>query len=106
MECNLCTDEKTVYVGETSRNLYTLMKEHKSSREEEGFMNKHMREFHEGQEEDFIPRVDNSNKDCLTRQVREGVKIRRYGQECRLINTKSEWHQPSLYKIRNELVRQ
>ena len=70
-----------MYVGETSRNLYTRMKEHKSSREEEGFMNKHMREFHKGKEEEFIPRMDNSNKDCLTRQVKEGVKIRRYGQK-------------------------
>jgi hypothetical protein len=43
------------------------MKELKSSREEEGFMNKYMRELYKGQEEEFIPRVDNSNKDCLTR---------------------------------------
>ena len=105
VECGLCTDEKTVYIGETSRNLYTRMNEHKSTKDE-GFISKHMREFHDGQEESFVPRVASTNKDCLSRQVREGVQIRRLGEKYRILNSKSEWHQPSLYSVRNELVRE
>ena len=105
VECGLCTEEKTIYVGETSRNLYTRMNEHKSTKDE-GFMVKHMKEFHDGRAEEFIPRVASTNKDCLTRQVREGVQIRKFGSECRIMNSRSEWHQPSLYTVRNELIRE
>ena len=52
--------------------------------------------------EDIVARVSHSNKDCLSRQVREGVQIRRSGG--RLMNSKSEWFQPPLFQIRNELV--
>ena len=40
---------------------------------EGSFMSRHMEEYHEGQEPDFTARVTHRNKECLSRQVREGV---------------------------------
>ena len=104
IECRLCKDTSpTVYIGETARNLYTRGREHMyNSRDEEYFLSKHMREKHGGQSEDFRAKVTHLNKDCLTRQIREGVLIRRSGKE--LMNTKTEWFQPPLLSIRSEIV--
>ena len=102
--CGLCPQERRVrYIGETSRNLYTRMKEHQGAiNKEESFMRKHMEEHHRGQENKFIPRATHNNKDSLTRQIREGVLIR-HNKDA--LNTKSEWHLPALYRINNEIVR-
>ena len=64
-------------------------------------MNKHMKERHEGLEGDFSARVTHTNRDCMTRQVREGVYIRR--SKKKVMNSRSEWFQPPLYRVRNEL---
>ena len=105
MECGLCKDVKTIYIGETSRNLYTRMTEHNSNRDD-SFIQKHLDEYHPGQEAHFIPRVVKTNRDSMSRQIREGVQIRRLNANHRLMNTKSEWHQPSLYSICSEVVRE
>ena len=98
--CELCPKESgTKYIGETSRNLYTRMGEHQGR---DGFMRKHMEEKHRGEESRFTPRTTHINKDCLTRQVREGVLIR---NSRNTLNTKSEWHLPALYRVYNEVVR-
>ena len=52
-------------------------------------MRKHMEERHLGEEEDFVAKVTHANKDCLTRQVREGVLIRRNVKE--IMNSKTEY---------------
>ena len=113
VECQLCEGEKAVYYGETSRNMYTRLIEHqRANREErraeenddEGFMIKHMRECHEGQEKDFRAKVTHSNRDSLTRQIREGVMIRRSNRK--VLNTKSEWFQPPLFRIMSEMARE
>ena len=62
-----------------------------------------MEEKHRGEESRFTPRTTHVNKDCLTRQVREGVLIR---HNVNALNTKSEWHLPALYRINNEIVRE
>ena len=102
--CELCPEERRAkYIGETSRNLYTRMGEHNNGRGDDGsFIKKHMEECHNGEVGAFVARVTHSNKDCLTRQIREGVLIRkgRYN-----MNTKSEWHQPSLYRVHSEVIR-
>ena len=104
IECHLCKNTSpTSYIGETARNLYTRGGEHlQRRREEDSFMKKHMQEKHLGEEEDFRAKVTHVNKDCLTRQVREGVLIRRCRKE--LMNTRSEWFQPPLYRIRSEMI--
>ena len=70
-------------------------------KEEESFMRKHMNEKN-GISRRFRARVTHMNKDCLTRQVREGVLIRRSNKK--LMNKKTEWFQPQLYRIQNEIV--
>ena len=113
IECQLCSGrDKALYVGETSRNLYTRAGEHQKCRtreegeeeSDEGFMSKHMRECHNGEERNFKAKVTHSNKDSLTRQVREGVIIRRSNRN--LLNTKSEWFQPPLYQVQSEIIRE
>ena len=102
--CQLCPENrKSVYIGETARNLYTRTQEHENNKDEEGFMHRHMIEYHKGEESKFTARVTHSNKECLTRQVREGVLIRRSGRP--ILNTKSEWFQPPLYRVQQEIVR-
>ena len=104
IECQLCkSTTPTIYIGETSRNLYTRGGEHlQRSGKEDSFMRKHMEERHLGEEEDFVAKVTHTNKDCLTRQVREGVLIRRSNKE--IMNSKTEWFQPPLYRIRSEII--
>ena len=100
-----------MYKGETARNPFTRAKEHMSSqyREAEGeegasFVRKHMEEHHPGMRSSFRARVTKTNKDSFSRQVREGVLIRRSSRV--MMNSKSEWFQPPIYRIRNEIVRE
>ena len=107
IECGLCEgDEKSVYVGETARNLYTRGGEHISKYEggkESSFILKHQTEKHEGSTAVYFSRMTGYFKDCLSRQVAEGVKIRRC--DYHLMNTKSEWHQPPIWRVQSEIFR-
>ena len=106
--CQLCPpDSQAVYFGETARNLYTRGREHSrnyNKREEESFQFKHQKEKHHGVEPDFNAKIVYNFKECLSRQVAEGVCIRRCDSE--ILNNKSEWHQPSLWRVRSELSRE
>ena len=105
LECQLCpADNKSVYIGESSRNLYTRSKEHLSryrSGVNTSFIAKHQLSHHCGQEPSYKARVVTSTRDCLARQVREAVLIRR--SKKKILNGKSEWHQPALYRVQHEL---
>ena len=107
VECQLCpADSKAVYIGESSRNIYTRVKEHQSSyrkRNGKSFMKKHQERHHQGMPGSYAAKVTGSFRDCLTRQVSEGVSIRRCNVE--IMNGKSEWHQPALWRVQNELMR-
>ena len=94
-----------MYVGETARNIYTRMGEHANSKGEGSFMMKHVADQHESMERKLQAKVFKTNTVCLTRQVKEGV-LNNYGTKYYLLNTKSVWHQPSLYKIQCEITRQ
>ena len=102
IECQLCPDD--VYIGESSRNLYTRCKEH-VSRYQAGkvtsFMAKHQTTAHQGQEASYKAKVTASTRDCLTRQMREAVLIRRSSGP--VLNGKTEWHQPALFRIQSEI---
>ena len=94
LECQLCPDqEKSSYIGETSRNLYTRSKEH-LSRNRSGtgtsFMLKHQASAHQGEDVDYRAKITASTRDCLTRQVKEAVLIRR--RQSKILNSKTEWH--------------
>ena len=104
--CNQCPEDRpSVYIGETARNLYTRGREHTANynkQTQESFMKKHQEERHNGAPADFQAKVKACFKDCLSRQVAEGVYIRRCENE--VLNSKSEWHQPPLWSVRNELT--
>ena len=97
-----------VYLGETAANLYTRSKEHmddyKKGRDK-SVMLRHQVDVHDGQEARMKVSMINSFKDSLSRQISESVYIFRTEQkgEKKLINGKSEWHQPSLYTVRKEI---
>ena len=100
MGCDLCEQtatqtgrqaDRTTYIGETSRNLYTRGKEHVYnyvSENKESFMKEHQAELHDGQPPVFSSKVTGTYRDCLTRQVAEGVAIRRC--QTSVLNSKSE----------------
>ena len=58
---------------------------------------------HMGDEPVFKANITARTRDCLTRQVREAVLIRR--SQVPVLNGKSEWHQPALYRIQYEVER-
>ena len=103
----MCEGEgKSVYVGETSKNLYTRGLEHSKKYEgvkEDSFLQKHQVEKHFGRPAVYTAKVTGNFKDCLSRQVAEGVEIRRCAAN--LMNTKSEWHQPPIWRIQSEILR-
>ena len=66
-------------------------------------MMKHQAKEHNGAEGLYTARVTGSDRDCLTRQVREAVKIRRCQET--VLNGKSEWHQPALWQVQSEIQR-
>ena len=96
----------SVYIGESSRNMFTRSQEH-VSRYGEGkmtsFMFKHQNIEHQGEQAKYRAKVTASTRDCLTRQVREAVLLRR--SQVPVLNSKTEWHQPALYRIQHEVER-
>ena len=107
IECQLCPDgQKASYIGESSRNLYTRSLEHISNYQSgsaDSFILKHQNNKHGGEEPMFRAKVTARTRDCLTRQVREAVLIRR--SQVPILNSKSEWHQPGLFRVQQEVER-
>ena len=107
IECQLCPDDqKEVYIGESSRNLFTRSQEHVNnfrSGLQSSFMLKHQNDKHSGEEPNFKASVTARTRDCLARQVREAVLIRR--SQVPVLNGKSEWHQPALFRVQHEMER-
>ena len=94
-----------MYFGESHRNLYSRGKEHlrKLDKKEEGsFMHKHQVEKHDGAPGNFEMNVVRSFRDPLSRQVTEAMLIKNHGGE--LLNSKAEFYQPPLVRIRTELM--
>ena len=107
VECQLCPpDQRSLYIGETARNLYTRGAEHEdryTAADIKSFMHKHQVQEHDSVPGSYKATVTGSANDCLTRQVREAVLIRRC--QVPVLNSKTEWHQPGLYRIQNEIFR-
>ena len=109
LRCRRCTgDDQCVYLGETARNLYTrgcehVDKYHSRRRNHDSFIKKHQLERHHDEPADFAAKVMGSFRDCMTRQISEGIHIRR--SEVQVLNSKSEWHQPSLWRVQQDIVR-
>ena len=107
----LCPDTANgwIYIGESSRNLYTRSKEHISKYEsrkqnKDGFIKKHRVEVHNDRPAKFNSKNTEMFKDCLSHQISEGVEIRRSNKN--VLNSKSEWHQPALWRVQSEIIRE
>ena len=99
-ECNI---DKSCYIGETSRNFYTRNLEHQdkfNKKKQDSFIYQHQLEVHGGAEPDFKIKVLKSFKDPMSRQIYEGVKIRRSNSS---LNTKLDYYQQSTYSVRREI---
>ena len=94
-----------VYIGETSRNIYSRSLEHKSGTN--SFIKKHQNECHDNNPPNMKVNCLKSFKDSLSRQVSEGLYIFKTQEDenIKLLNSKSEWRQPSLIEMRQEIVR-
>ena len=104
-KCNVC-EEDVVYIGETSRNLYSRGIEHLSLYEKDSpksFLHNHQVEQHNSEPADFDVKVIKSFKDPLSRQVTEAVLIKNHTGE--LLNSKSEFYQPPIVRVRSEITR-
>ena len=66
-------------------------------------MHRHQEEFHKNETPDWSFKVIKSFKDPLSRQVSEAVLIKNH--KGILLNSKSEFHQPPLVRIRQEIIR-
>ena len=92
-----------MYVGETSRNFYSRNIEHQKKykdEKEDSFIFDHQKLMHHGQTPDMNVKVVKSFKDALSRQVYEGVKIRR---ATNVMNTKLEYYQQATYRMSREV---
>ena len=104
IKCKPCED--AVYFGESHRNLYSRGQEHikkLEKKEESSFMFRHQMEKHGSNPVEFEMKVVKTFRDPLSRQVTEAVLIKNHQGE--LLNSKSEFYQPSLIKIRSEIVK-
>ena len=93
------------YDGETHRNAYTRGLEHMKKYQrgdESSFILKHQVEKHNSQPANFGMRVVGSFKDPLSRQVTEAVMIKNH--QGTLLNSKAEFHQPPLVRVRQEII--
>ena len=105
-KCNLCGEADAKYFGESARNLYTRAKEHEKKfmrQDENSFMFKHQTEYHNNQPPDWSFKVIKSFKDPLSRQVGEAMLIKNH--QGILLNSKAEFHQAPLVRVRQEIVR-
>ena len=71
-------------------------------RDENSFMHKHQTECHKDEQPDWSFKVLKTFKDPLSRQVGEAMLIKNH--KGILLNSKAEFHQPSIVRIRQELV--
>ena len=93
------------YTGETARNLYTRSLEHQENYlkfRAKSFMRTHQVEKHNDEPANFKAKVLQAFSDPLSRQAAESIFISRTNGE--ILNAKSEFHQPSIVKIRREIT--
>ena len=107
--CKVCGKK---YVGDTNRNQFTRGGEHYENhdkRKADSWMYNHQTDDHNGAIPEFTVRVLASFRESLSRQVSEGVTIRRTGAGSAdgnsLLNSKLEFYQQATYRVSQEVVR-
>ena len=103
MECNE-NGKRSLYHGETSRTLYTRVKEHfhqgRDTANESRPLLKHIMLHHPGKRVKFNIKKTGSFQDPLSRQVNEGVRINNSNADPGyLMNSKAEYHQGQVPRI-------
>ena len=86
-------------------NFYTRSSEHlkkASDRKEDSFIHNHQIQSHNGNQPNFSVKVLKSFQDAFSRQVYEGVYIRR--NKNNPLNTKLDYYQTSTYNMRREML--
>ena len=107
VECQLYpAGRRSLYHGESARNLFTRGREHVnkySNNNAKSFMLKHQEKEQQGMGGDYTAKVTGTAKDCLTRQVKKAVLLRR----CQVptLNSKTKWYQPLLFRIQHEILK-
>ena len=115
MKAGKLENEASIYFGETGKNMHCRSKEHISkfnskvvtTREESAFY-KHMSNKHGGVPENnefgdlFEIKIIKAYKKPFTRHVEEGTFIANHEGE--ILNSKSEWHQPQIVRIKTTVV--
>ena len=87
----------------TSRNFYSRNLEHKEKlvkQKPDSFLFNHQTEAHGGSTCEYNVKVLKSFKTAMSRQIYEGVKIRRSDS---VLNSKLEFYQQSTYSVRREI---
>ena len=100
--CNKCPSS---YIGETSRNFYTRSLEHMkkaNDMKDDSFIHSHQVQAHNGAQPDYSVKVLKTFQDAFSRQVYEGVYIRR--NQNNPLNTKLDYYQTSTYNMRREIL--
>ena len=98
------------YRGESSKNLFTRDKKHQSlytskskKSNDKSFIFRHQNEKHNGQLPNFHLTVIDSYPDPLSRQASEAIHVSK--MNCEILNSKSEFHQPSIVELRADIRR-
>ena len=104
VQCQRCMQENgkiSLYHGETSRTLYTRLKEHfQNTSHEKPALLKHNDIFHPNQEPNFKVKAVGFFKDPLSRQVNEGIRINNSrSDKGHLMNSKAEFRQGEVPRV-------
>ena len=95
-------DIPSIYVGESAKSVYERAGEHwrgfREKREDSHILKHHLLHHGGDGEPSFHMRVVGRFKSCLTRQVSEAVRIRRWG-EGTVLNSKSEFNRCKLGRL-------
>ena len=98
----------SIYVGETSRTIQERAREHwaatKGSKKdlEGSHMAKHMQQYHEGREPQFMMRVVEFHRSALSRQTGEAVRIMRRGGAGSVLNSRAEFNRCYIPRLKVE----
>ena len=102
----VCQDDDSSYVGETARNFYTRSGEHLDKYKKnakDSFIRNHQKEFHQDKSPNFKVNVLKSFKSSLSRQIYEGVSIRKQ-QNAKTLNSKLDYYSTATYNVRREIL--
>ncbi len=101
IQCNLCkaNNINSFYHGETSRTLYTRIKEHMQQEANKPLI-KHNSTFHPEEDLNFDITPTSYHQDPLSRQINEGVRINNSkSKQGYLMNSKTEFHQGEVPRV-------